>query len=135
MDIPMILSKRYEGAEWTLNGDNYSGLTWLSEDIAKPTVEELEADWAQVQFEVAYAKVEADRQIAYRDTADPVFFEFQRGDMTEADWLGAVQLVKDANPYPVLEDFLPVEPEPVIVPADSPLAGQPGFIVDDPEAV
>jgi hypothetical protein len=113
MNIPMILSKRYEGAEWTLNGDDYTGLTWLSEDIAKPTAEELQAEWAQVQFEVAYAKVEADRQIAYRDTADPIFFEFQRGDMTEADWLGAVQGVKDANPYPVLEDFLP-EPEPEI---------------------
>jgi hypothetical protein len=111
MDIPMILSKRYEGAEWTLNGDNYSGLTWLSEDIAKPTTEELQAEWPQVQFEVAYAKVEADRQVAYRDTADPIFFEFQRGDMTEQDWLDAVQAVKDANPYPVLEDFLP-EPEP-----------------------
>ena len=113
MDIPMILSKRYEGAEWTLNGDSYSGLTWLSEDIAKPTAEELQAEWAQVQFEVAYATVEADRQIAYRETADPVFFEFQRGDKTEAEWLSAVQAVKDANPYPVLEDFLPPEPEPV----------------------
>ena len=117
MDIPMILSKRYEGAEWTLNGDNYSGLTWLSEDIAKPTAEELQAEWPQVQFEVAYAKVEADRQVAYRDTADPIFFEFQRGDKTEAEWLDAVQAVKDANPYPVLEDFLPPEPEPEI-PAD-----------------
>jgi hypothetical protein len=112
MDIAQILSKRYPGSEWTLNGDSYNGLTWLSEDIAKPTAEELQAKWAQVQFEVAYATVEADRQIAYRETADPVFFEFQRGDMTEADWLGAVQAVKDAHPYPVLEDFLPPEPEP-----------------------
>jgi len=119
MDIPMILSKRYEGAEWTLNGDNYSGLTWLSEDIAKPTAEELQAEWPQVQFEVAYAKVEADRQVAYRDTADPIFFEFQRGDMTEADWLDAVQAVKDANPYPVLEDFLP-EPGPPADPIANP---------------
>jgi hypothetical protein len=124
MDISMILTKRYEGAQWTLNGDNYSGLTWLSEDIAKPTVEELQAEWAQVQFEVAYAKVEADRQIAYRDTADPIFFEFQRGDMTEADWLDAVQGVKDAHPYPVLEDFLPVEPEPD-APVDEPVVDEP----------
>ena len=113
MDIAQILTRRYAGAQWTLNGDDYTGLTWLSEDIAKPTAEELQAEWAQVQFEVAYAAVEADRQVAYRDTADPVFFEFQRGDMTEADWLGAVQAVKDAHPYPVLEDFLPPEPEPV----------------------
>ena len=114
MDISLVLTKRYPDAVWTLNGDSYSGLTWLSEDIAKPTAEELQAEWAQVQFEVAYATVEADRQIAYRETADPVFFEFQRGDMTEADWLGAVQAVKDAHPYPVLEDFLPPEPEPVV---------------------
>ena len=113
MDITQILIRRYPDAEWTLNGDSYSGLTWLSEDIAKPTVEELQAEWAQVQFEVAYAKVEADRQIAYRETADPVFFEFQRGDMTEADWLGAVQAVKDAHPYPVDPSTIVVEPEPV----------------------
>ena len=40
MDIPMILTKRYPDAEWTLNGDSYSGLTWLSEGDA-PSAEEL----------------------------------------------------------------------------------------------
>ena len=114
MDISLVLTKRYPDAVWTLNGDSYSGLTWLSEDIAKPTAEELQAEWAQVQFEVAYATVEADRQIAYRETADPVFFEFQRGDMTEQDWLGAVQAVKDAHPYPVDPSTIVVEPEPVV---------------------
>ena len=114
MDIAMILSKRYPEALWSLNGDNYSGLNWLSEDIAKPTAEELQAEWAQVEYEVAYAKVEADRQVAYRLTADPIFFEFQRGDKTEAEWLDAVQAVKDANPYPV--DPATIEPEPVVEP-------------------
>ena len=52
MDIPLILSKRYPDAEWTLNGDNYSGLTWLS-DTTKPTEAELEALWADVQAEIA----------------------------------------------------------------------------------
>ena len=118
MDITQVLSKRYPDAEWTLNGDGYSGLTWLSEDIAKPTAEELQAEWAQVQFEVAYATVEADRQIAYRETADPVFFEFQRGDMTEQDWLGAVQAVKDAHPYPVHPSTIVVEPEVVSEPVE-----------------
>jgi len=129
MDITLVLSRRYPDALWSLNGDSYSGLTWLSEDTPQPSLADLEAVWAEVQFEVAYAKVEADRQIAYRDTADPIFFEFQRGDMTEADWLGAVQAVKDANPYPVLEDFLP-EPEPEVVvdpdaPVDEPVVDEP----------
>jgi len=112
MDISTILSKRYPDAEWTLNGDNYSGLNWLSEDIAKPSLEEIQAEWAQVEYETACEQVEADRQVAYRDTADPIFFEVYRGDKDEAEWLGAVQAVKDANPYPV--DPATIEPEPVV---------------------
>ena len=115
MDIPMILTKRYPGSEWSLDGDNYSGLTWLSEG-KKPTKKSLEAEWAQVEYETACERVEADRQVAYRLSADPIFFEFQRGDKTEAEWLDAVQAVKDANPYPV--DPATIEPEIVEVVED-----------------
>ena len=44
--------------------------------------------------------VEAERRAAYRQSSDPMFFEYQRGDKTEAEWLAAVQAVKDAHPYP-----------------------------------
>ena len=57
MDITKILSKRYPDAEWTLDGDNYSGLTWLS-DTTKPTLAELEALSDEVQTEIA-AEVQA----------------------------------------------------------------------------
>jgi hypothetical protein len=99
MDITTILSRNFEGAEWTLNGDDYAGLTWLSEG-EPPTEAELEALWPEVQYEVAYEQVEKARQVAYTTTSDPIFFEYQRGDKTEAEWLAAVQAVKDANPYP-----------------------------------
>jgi hypothetical protein len=99
MDIANILSRKFEGAEWTLDGDDYAGLTWLS-DSAKPTEAELEALWPEVQYEVAYEQVEQARQVAYRETSDPIFFEYQRGDKTEAEWLAAVQAVKTAHPYP-----------------------------------
>ncbi len=99
MDIPMILSRRYPGAEWTLNGDSYSGLTWLSEGDA-PTEAELQAEWAQVEYEVAYEAVQKQRQAAYQAESDPVFFDYQRGDKTEAEWLAAVEAVKAAHPYP-----------------------------------
>lgn len=52
MDIPMILTKRYEGSNWTLNGDDYSGLTWLS-DTTKPTEKALQKVWPIVQAEIA----------------------------------------------------------------------------------
>jgi hypothetical protein len=100
MDIPAILSTKFAGAEWTLNGDDYEGLTWLS-DSPQPTEAELEALWDDVQLEREFDRVERARQIAYRETSDPIFFEYQRGDATEQEWLDAVQAVKDANPYPV----------------------------------
>ena len=99
MDIPAILSRRYAGTEWTLNGDDYSGLTWLSEGKA-PTEKQLEALWPEVQHEVAHEQVEQARAQAYRETSDALFFKYQRGTATEQEWLAAVQAVKDAHPYP-----------------------------------
>ena len=52
MDIPTILSSKYAGSEWTLDGDDYTGLTWLS-DTPKPSEEELLALWPTVQEEIA----------------------------------------------------------------------------------
>ena len=52
MDIATILTRKYEGAEWTLDGDDYTGLTWLS-DTPKPTKSALEGLWSEVQAEIA----------------------------------------------------------------------------------
>ena len=99
MDITKILTRKYPGKRWVLDGDDYSGLEWLDES-PKPTKKELEALWPEVKLETARAQVEAARQRAYRDISDPIYFEYQRGDKTEAEWLAAVQAVKDAHPYP-----------------------------------
>lgn len=48
IDYTLILTKKYAGSEWTLNGDDYEGLTWLS-DTPKPTKEELDALWESTQ--------------------------------------------------------------------------------------
>ena len=48
MNIPMTLAFLRPGEEWTLNGDDYSGLTWLS-DTPKPTEAQLVAAWPQAQ--------------------------------------------------------------------------------------
>jgi hypothetical protein len=99
MDIAMILTRRYAGAQWTRDGDDYAGLTWLS-DTPKPTKATLEKLWPEVEYEVAYERVEQARANAYRETSDPLFFKYQRGTATEQEWLTAVQAVKDAHPYP-----------------------------------
>lgn len=48
IDYSKILSINYIGSEWTINGDFYDGLTWLSE-TPKPTKEELDALWDSTQ--------------------------------------------------------------------------------------
>jgi hypothetical protein len=98
-DYAAVLSALYPGAEWSLNGDSYDGLTWLSEGDA-PTVSELDAAWPQVQYDREYAQVEQARHAAYITDADPLFFKWQRGTGTEQAWLDSVQVVKDAHPYP-----------------------------------
>jgi len=43
-----VLTANYPDAEWTLNGEDYDGLTWLS-DNPKPSQAELDAAWPAVQ--------------------------------------------------------------------------------------
>jgi len=40
IDIAFTLTHSHPDAEWTLDGDDYTGLTWLS-DTPKPTEQEL----------------------------------------------------------------------------------------------
>ena len=52
IDYTLILTTNYVGKEWTLNGNSYDGLTWLS-DNPKPTQSELDALWESTQSTVA----------------------------------------------------------------------------------
>jgi len=52
IDYATILTRRYAGKQWTLNGDDYQGLIWL-DDSAKPTKAKLDGLWAEVQTEIA----------------------------------------------------------------------------------
>jgi hypothetical protein len=94
-----ILTVNYAGAQWTLDGDNYAGLTWL-DSAPKPTQAELDAQWPTVVYNDQVAQVETTRRIQYEAKSDGLFFEWQRGTNTQAAWETAVQAVKDANPYP-----------------------------------
>ena len=99
IDYSLILSVNYPNTQWAINGDTYDGLEWL-DDTPKPTQAELDALWPEVQYETQCAVVEAARLAAYEKESDPLYFKWQRGDATEAEWRAAVDAVKIANPYP-----------------------------------
>lgn len=98
-DYAAVLTANYAGKEWTLAGDDYSGLTWL-DSTPQPTQAELDAAWPTVAYNQQVAQVETTRRTQYEAQSDGIYFEWQRGTNTQAAWEAAVQAVKDANPYP-----------------------------------
>ena len=55
IDYSVILTRKYQGQEWTLEGDDYSGLNWISE-TPKPSKKTLDDLWETVQAELAAEK-------------------------------------------------------------------------------
>ena len=94
-----VLTADYPDAEWTLDGDNYDGLTWLS-DTPKPSQAELDAAWPAIQQAQAQAAVDAQRQLAYAAESDPLFFQWQRGETTEQAWLDKIAEIQARFPDP-----------------------------------
>ena len=60
IDYSKILSLNYSGTQWSLNGEEYSGLEWY-DSTPKPTQAELDALWIPTQ--------EADSKAANKATA------------------------------------------------------------------
>lgn len=50
-DYSAVLSRRHPGRQWTLNGDDYEGLTMLDAD-EKPTKKSLDDAWPAVKTEI-----------------------------------------------------------------------------------
>jgi hypothetical protein len=98
-DYAAVLLAIRPGAEWSLNGDTYEGLTWL-DDSPKPTKKTLDDAWPQVQYDRDHAAVESARRARYQAETDGLFFEAQRegGDLTA--WKAAVDQIKADLPKP-----------------------------------
>lgn len=98
MDIALILNKIRPGAAWSLAENRYETLEW-KDSSKKPTYQEVLDAWESVQVEVDKENVQKLRRAAYQAEADPIFFEFQRGDATEQDWLDKISEIKLRYPY------------------------------------
>ena len=97
IDYAQILSVNYDRSQWTLYGDSYDGLTWLS-DTPKPTQAELDALWTATQTTIANQQADTNRHNAYVAEADPLFFKAQRGEGTMEEWETKVAEIKTRYP-------------------------------------
>jgi len=88
IDLTKPLFALFPTAKWTLNGDTYAGLTWLSEDVAKPSEQEL-LDWVDPN---AYKAQRADAYPSIPDQLDLLY----HGGMDA--WKAAITAVKTEFP-------------------------------------
>jgi hypothetical protein len=99
IDYAHILTKNYVGKEWSLNGDSYEGLTWLS-DSPKPTQAELDAQWEAIQKSItanAYKSKRAAEFPPITDYIDGVV----KGDQAQIQaYIDACLAVKQKFPKP-----------------------------------
>jgi hypothetical protein len=94
-----VLAAIRPGAQWTLNGDTYDGLTWL-DDSPKPTKKTLDDAWPQVEYDRDRAAVEQARRARYQTETDGLYFHAIRDDEPLDGWKAAVAAIKADLPYP-----------------------------------
>jgi hypothetical protein len=71
------------GAQWVLRGDD---LEWMDTEQTQPTEAEITAEVARLTALEPNRIADANRKAAYEQEADPLFFKWQAGEATEAEW-------------------------------------------------
>jgi hypothetical protein len=110
IDYALILSVNYAGSQWSLNGNSYDGLTWLS-DTPKPTQAELDALAIPTQTAVAKSacKTQAKSLLSASDWS--VLPDVQISNKAAFENYRAV--LRGYVISPVTDPTWPVEPQPV----------------------
>jgi hypothetical protein len=98
-DYAAVLTAIRPGALWTLDGDDYAGLTWL-DDSPKPTKKTLDDAWPMVEWQMQHDAIEAQRRARYQAETDGLYFEAVRGDGNLDAWKAATAQIRAELPYP-----------------------------------
>jgi hypothetical protein len=117
IDYAQILSINYAGSEWTLDGDSYGGLTWLS-DTPKPTQAELDALAIPTQETIAKQKCKTEAsKLLYEtdwttipDVADPANSPYLTNQAAFIAWRNQIRVLA-VNP--VVDPVFPPKPDEV----------------------
>jgi hypothetical protein len=89
-----LLSLR-PGAEWILREDD---LEWLDAAQSRPTDAEIAAEVARLQALEPARIANEKRRLAYQNESDPLFFKWQAGEATEAEWKAKRDEIKSRFP-------------------------------------
>jgi hypothetical protein len=98
MNLPAVLRTIRPGDEWSLNGNDYAGLTWLSA-TEKPTEQECLDAWPFVEVDVYNEEQQRLRAQAYAAEADPLFFYWQADEGSRDAWDDKRNEIRLRYPY------------------------------------
>jgi len=116
-DYAQILSVNYPNTQWSLDGDDYSGLNWL-DPSPKPTQEELDALWPSTQETLAKqdCKQQASKLLyetdwtTIPDVADPANTPYLTNQAAFIAWRSQIRALA-VNP--VVNPVFPPKPDEV----------------------
>jgi len=98
MDIIQALRSLRLGAQWSLSGDTYEGLTWHDEnELPPPTEEEIQAEIERLQAEYEYNQYQRDRASEYPSIHDQLDTLYHQG---YDGWKASIDEVKNKYPKP-----------------------------------
>jgi len=103
MNIRQALLELAPGAQWVMNADDYNQLEWYSEDIEKPTENEIAQEIERLKAEHERTEYQRQRKPEYPDLkelADALYWN-SKGDSTKLDeYYSKCEAVKDKYPKP-----------------------------------
>ena len=106
MDISQALQLLAPAAEWSVNGDEYSQITWLSPEITKPTKAQVDAKIAELVAAepMRILREERDRLLAETDWI--ITMHKEKGTNIPAAWKTYRQALRDlpSTATPVLDN-------------------------------
>lgn len=98
MDITKALQTLRPGAQWSLLGDTYEGLSWSDEnDLPPPTEEELQAEIERLQVEYKNNQYQRNRAKEYPSIQDQLDTLYHQG---YDGWKAMIDEVKNKYPKP-----------------------------------
>jgi hypothetical protein len=99
MDIVSIINILVPGAKYKMSGNSYSDIHW-EDERAIPSEEEIANGLSLLKYRQKLKAVESQRQHAYMQTSDPLFFKWQRGLVEKQEWLDSIKKIKARFPKP-----------------------------------
>ena len=98
-NIPKAIQSLRPNAQWVLRGTEYSGLEWLSEDVTKPTEEEINQEILRLQEEFNNTEYQRLRKAEYDklNQDEMRFDDLVNGTTT---WQDAIIAIKNKYPKP-----------------------------------